>query len=99
MNIKRKTTKFRDAIIVLQIKINTQNFRDAIVLQIKLRSLILDLVHMLDVVRKLANAGVNSIGDWLWQKQLRFYLVNNVSFNIVRFCSLSLPKQSQVETT
>ena len=35
---------------------------------------------MLDVVRKLANAGVNSIGDWLWQKQLRFYLVNNVSF-------------------
>ena len=48
-------------------------------LQIKLRSLILDLVHMLDVVRKLANAGVNSVGDWLWQKQLRFYLVKNVS--------------------
>ena len=47
-------------------------------LQIKLRSLILDIVHMLDVVKKLAAAGVSSCGDWLWQKQLRFYLVNKV---------------------
>ena len=54
------------------------SFRDAIVLQIKLRSLILDLVHMLDVVRKLSQSGVSSVGDWLWQKQLRFYLVNKV---------------------
>lgn len=60
-------------------------------LQIKLRSLILDLVHMLDVVRKLANAGVNSIGDWLWQKQLRFYLVKDVSTKQPKFAVTVLP--------
>ena len=52
--------------------------RDAIVLQIKLRSLILDLVHMLDVVKMLVSNNVSSSGDWLWQKQLRFYLSNKV---------------------
>ena len=47
-------------------------------LQLKLRALILDMVHMLDVVRKLSAAGVSSSGDWLWQKQLRLYLVKGV---------------------
>ncbi len=44
------------------------------VLDLKLKALILDTIHNIDVVRALADEDVRSAEDWLWQKQLRYYL-------------------------
>jgi len=37
----------------------------------------MDTVHNMDVVQQLKDARIKNIYDWLWQKQLRFYLENN----------------------
>ena len=47
---------------------------DAKVLSLKLKALILDTIHNIDVVRQLIDGGVRRKEDWLWQKQLRYYL-------------------------
>ncbi|MFT7803200.1 cytoplasmic dynein 2 heavy chain 1 [Arapaima gigas] len=47
---------------------------DFSVLQLKLKALILDVIHNLDVVRHLQEAQVRSVDSWAWRKQLRFYL-------------------------
>ena len=44
------------------------------VLELKLKALILDTIHAIDVVHQLIGAGTRSTGDWMWQKQLRYYL-------------------------
>ncbi|XP_060745442.1 cytoplasmic dynein 2 heavy chain 1-like isoform X1 [Tachysurus vachellii] len=44
------------------------------VLQLKLKALILDVIHNLSVVRELLEVQVHSADDWVWKKQLRFYL-------------------------
>ncbi|XP_053095782.1 cytoplasmic dynein 2 heavy chain 1 isoform X3 [Pangasianodon hypophthalmus] len=47
---------------------------DSSVLQLKLKALILDVIHNLSVVRELLEVHVHSADDWVWKKQLRFYL-------------------------
>ena len=49
--------------------------RDAatVVLELKLKALILDTVHNIDVVQKLISSETKSVDEWTWQKQLRFY--------------------------
>eukprot|EP00753_Platysulcus_tardus_P014516 PLAT4386.4.p1 GENE.PLAT4386.4~~PLAT4386.4.p1 ORF type:complete len:4448 (-),score=2754.09 PLAT4386.4:79-13422(-) len=42
---------------------------------LKVKSLVLDLIHNRDVVTMLADCGA-TIGDWEWQMQLRFYMVD-----------------------
>ncbi|XP_071126281.1 cytoplasmic dynein 2 heavy chain 1-like isoform X2 [Mytilus edulis] len=42
------------------------------VLELKLKALILDTIHAIDVVHQLLQAGTRSPGDWMWQKQLRY---------------------------
>lgn len=49
-------------------------FSESGVVQLKLKALILDVIHNLSVVRKLLEVQVHSTDDWLWKKQLRFYL-------------------------
>ncbi|KAK3100036.1 hypothetical protein FSP39_013759 [Pinctada imbricata] len=44
------------------------------VLDLKLKALILDTIHAIDVVRFLGQSGTRSLTDWMWQKQLRFYI-------------------------
>ncbi|XP_041357041.1 cytoplasmic dynein 2 heavy chain 1-like isoform X2 [Gigantopelta aegis] len=44
------------------------------VLDLKLKSLILDTIHAIDMVHKLMNTQVHSVTEWEWQKQLRYYL-------------------------
>ncbi|KAI8621722.1 dynein heavy chain and region D6 of dynein motor-domain-containing protein [Chytriomyces sp. MP71] len=62
------------------------------VMDIKVKSMILDVIHFIDVVDQLQRAGISSITDWEWQRQLRFYLekdsgnecsivMNEASFN------------------
>ena len=44
------------------------------VLELKLKALILDTIHHISIVEELIEAKVRAIDDWLWKKQLRFYL-------------------------
>ncbi|XP_055895255.1 cytoplasmic dynein 2 heavy chain 1-like isoform X1 [Biomphalaria glabrata] len=47
---------------------------EANVLQLKLKALILDTIHNMDVVDQLVAANVKSVQEWQWQKQLRYYI-------------------------
>ncbi|OWF37256.1 Cytoplasmic dynein 2 heavy chain 1 [Mizuhopecten yessoensis] len=44
------------------------------VLDLKLKALILDTIHAIDVVQHLISQGCRNVQDWMWNKQLRFYL-------------------------
>lgn len=47
------------------------------VTDLKYKALIMDTIHNMDVVQQLKDERVKNLFDWLWQKQLRFYLENN----------------------
>uniref|UniRef100_H3AMW9 Uncharacterized protein n=1 Tax=Latimeria chalumnae TaxID=7897 RepID=H3AMW9_LATCH len=47
---------------------------EAGVLELKLKTLILDIIHNIDVLKQLTQAQVHSTEDWAWKKQLRFYM-------------------------
>ncbi|KAM9852784.1 cytoplasmic dynein 2 heavy chain 1 isoform 4-T4 [Aulostomus maculatus] len=47
---------------------------DSGILQLKLKALILDIIHNISVVKQLNQAGVTSLDAWAWKKQLRFYM-------------------------
>jgi hypothetical protein len=42
--------------------------------QLKVKALVLDLIHNMDVVEQLVSNSVMHLGHWQWQKQLRFYV-------------------------
>lgn len=52
-------------------QLTCQDVSGAIDLEMKLKALILDKVHSMDVVQQLISANVTSVNDWHWQKQLR----------------------------
>ena len=43
-------------------------------MQLKTQSLVMDVIHNVDVVDLLIENNVRTLDDWLWQKQLRFYM-------------------------
>ena len=45
----------------------------------------LDLIHNVDVLDQLIAAGTHQLGEWQWQKQLRFY-INARGKCAVRMC-------------
>ncbi|KAK2099397.1 Cytoplasmic dynein 2 heavy chain 1 [Saguinus oedipus] len=44
------------------------------ILELKLKALILDIIHNIDVVKQLNQIQVHTTEDWAWKKQLRFYM-------------------------
>ncbi|CAF4638011.1 unnamed protein product [Rotaria sp. Silwood1] len=65
---------------VLEKYTNVQVTTDSIegqVTDLKYKALIMDTVHNMDVVQQLTDGKIRNIYDWVWQKQLRFYLENN----------------------
>ena len=44
------------------------------VLGLKCKALILEIIHAIDVVGHLIKNDIKSTNEWMWQKQLRFYL-------------------------
>ena len=50
---------------------------EGLVNDLKYKALIMDTVHNMDVVKQLKDARTRNVYDWLWQKQLRFYLDSN----------------------
>eukprot|EP00050_Salpingoeca_kvevrii_P020215 m.95860 g.95860 ORF g.95860 m.95860 type:complete len:4292 (+) comp8765_c0_seq1:164-13039(+) len=55
------------------------------VLSLKLKALILDIIHMIEVVTHLIEANTASTRDFLWQKQLRYYMGKD-KFVQMRMC-------------
>lgn len=47
---------------------------DSKVLELKLKALILDNIHHIKVTQELIEANTKHTTDWLWQKQVRYYL-------------------------
>jgi len=43
-------------------------------LNLKVKALVLDLVHNMEIISQLEKARVRSRDDWLWRKQVRYYL-------------------------
>jgi len=41
------------------------------VLELKLKALILDTIHNIEVIDQLSEANLRDVNDWMWQKQLR----------------------------
>jgi len=56
---------------------------EAQVLDLKLKSLILDVIHNIDVVEQLIKSEVRNTADWSWQKQLRYYVQNKTEMKMV----------------
>ena len=44
------------------------------VTQLKVKALVMDLVHNMDVLDQLQRAGCRDARDWAWHKQLRYYV-------------------------
>ena len=57
------------------------------VLELKLKALILDTVHNIDIVQMLVRDNIRSTGNWLWQKQLRCYLSKGTYSKCINFMS------------
>lgn len=53
-------------------------------LALKIKALVLDLVHHIDVCDQLLAANCRSTTDWVWQKQLRFYLEGSGNSKLCR---------------
>jgi dynein heavy chain 2 len=49
-------------------------------LQLKMKSLVFDIVHNIDVVDQLLKNNTSSLSEWMWKKQLRYYLEKNKAF-------------------
>ena len=43
-------------------------------LSLKMKALVMDLIHHMDVLDQLMASGCAALGDWAWRKQLRFYM-------------------------
>lgn len=53
---------------------SVSDLKERRVVELKIKSLILDIIHLVDVIKQLQDAKVTTTQDWIWQKQLRFYL-------------------------
>ena len=69
------------------------------VLELKLKALILDTIHSIDVVQQLIKHGIKSLDEWMWQKQLRYYMQKrNMRYLYSRFrTSTGLQRRFTVE--
>lgn len=54
--------------------VSSPHLTESGVLQLKLKALILDVIHNIGVLKQLRQAGVTGADAWAWKKQLRFYM-------------------------
>ncbi|KAK4472017.1 hypothetical protein MN116_005393, partial [Schistosoma mekongi] len=60
---------------------NTQSLKCSRAQACKLSSLILDTIHSIDIIDQLIRNGAVTSKDWIWQRQLRFYVNNSMHNN------------------
>ena len=53
-------------------------------LQTKKKNLVIELIHMIDVIDMLRKEGVTSTSSWLWQKQLRWCIPSGTNECVVK---------------
>lgn len=51
-----------------------EDYAGQVVMQLKVKALVLDTIHHLDILTRLQEARADSPSHWEWDKQLRFYL-------------------------
>ncbi|GAB5365644.1 hypothetical protein AAMO2058_001075600 [Amorphochlora amoebiformis] len=56
-------------------------------LRAKIKVMVFDLIHNIDVVDQLIASNCSSPGHWTWQKQLRYYLRKEDGNCVVRMCA------------
>jgi len=59
------------------------------IMNLKIKSLVLDLIHNRDVVDQLKKARVRDLTDWMWQKQLRYYLDEKTQLTLIKMSNAS----------
>jgi dynein heavy chain 2 len=71
----------RDALEDLQSSLNetlrgltSTDFTGEPLYHLKMKSLVLDIVHQIDVVAQLLKKKCRSLEEWVWKKQLRYYM-------------------------
>lgn len=74
-----KNRRLRDFVGELRNKVDSYSGakvdrKEDLVLSLKLKNLLVDAVHHIDIVEALIQENVTSIEDWHWQKRLRFYV-------------------------
>lgn len=74
-SIKRGKLKVFEADLIHQMSglIDENNKSTEKVHKIKIKSMIMELIHFVDVVQYLMDENVSQIDDWRWIKQLRYY--------------------------
>ena len=70
---------------------------ESALLQSKIKALVMDLIHNIDVVRQLSEAKVTSVDSWVWQKQLRFYLKGDLA--VIRMVDAEFKYTYEVSST
>jgi dynein heavy chain 2, cytosolic len=53
-------------------------------MQLKMKSLVFDLVHQIDIVDQIKTHKVSRVTDWYWRKQLRYYLDQKSNIAIIK---------------
>ncbi|KAH3831149.1 hypothetical protein DPMN_104411, partial [Dreissena polymorpha] len=72
MNFSREVESQLDS--YTSVNLGDSETEEAQVLDLKLKALILDTIHNMDVIHFLLKANIRSPVEWMWQKQLRYYL-------------------------
>merc|ERR1740130_1977708 len=62
------------ATLATRLKEYTSYDTDVELLSLKMKALVMDLIHHMDVLDQLMATGCAALGDWAWRKQLRFYM-------------------------
>lgn len=57
----------------------------SLVLELKLKSMIMDVIRFIEVVDLLVDAKATSVHDWAWKRQVRFYLSAD-GWVLIRMC-------------
>ena len=69
--IARDTLGALESELKEQLESYTSAEPESLVLQLKLKALILDLIHHIDIIEQLKTANCSTTESWAWQKQLR----------------------------
>ncbi|XP_069495113.1 cytoplasmic dynein 2 heavy chain 1 isoform X2 [Ambystoma mexicanum] len=72
--IESELLKKRDHYTSIDTSMEDPGSTDSGVLELKLKALILDIIHNIDIVKQLNQAQIHTTDDWAWKKQLRFYM-------------------------
>lgn len=69
----RALKKLRDDLQSTLRNFTSQELSGEPLLQLKMKSLVLDLVHQIDVADLLIAKNIGKLSDWTWHKQIRYY--------------------------